>query len=255
MLRLRLWAALCGFLALTVLGGRAQDTTDLKAILKKAIEAHGGEKNLAKYQGSVSKFKGTILVNKQTINVTGETSFQKPDKLKNVMMLDINNKALAITQVYNGKKFWISVGGNTMEINDEKVLNEARESLLVEGAVALTAFLEKPYELNFIGEVKVKGKEALGIRISKKGQRDFSLYFDKKTHLVVKTEMRALDLEGGAGFQEITQEKYLSDYRDKQGLKMPGRVEVHKDGVLFMDIELTEVNPVERLDDAVFAKP
>ena len=33
--------------------------------------------------------------------------------------------------------------------------------------------------------------------------------------------MRALDLEGGAGFQEITQEKYMSDYREKAGLKMP----------------------------------
>lgn len=252
MVRYRMVTVITCFLAFATLFVRAQDTADLKAIIKKAVEAHGGEKALAKYQGSTTKFKGTMEILNMKADVTGETSFQKPDKLKNLLTIEIMNKAVAITQVYDGKKFWVSTAGNTIEINDEKVLNEVKESLLIEGAGSLMAFLEKPYELNIIGEAKVKGKEAIGIRVSKKGQRDFSLYFDKKTHLVVKSEMRSYD---AMTQQEITQEKYILSYQEKNGVKYGKRVEIHKDGALFMDIELTEVNPVEKLPDATFAKP
>jgi len=252
MFRLRALTFAFAGVVLGALFVHAQEGADLKAVIKKAIEAHGGEKALAKYQGGISKFKGTMDLLNMKIDVTGESAFQKPDKMKNVMTLEIMNKSIAITQVFDGKKFWLSTAGNTMEITDEKLLKEVKESLQVEGANSFMAFLEKPYELSAIGEVKVKGKDAIGIRISKKGQRDFSLFFDKKTNLVVKTEMRAYDAMSG---QEITQEKYIIGYQDKQGMKIAKRVEIHKDGNLFMDIEITDVQVVEKLDDTHFAKP
>lgn len=252
MFRLRVLTGACGFLALATLFVRAQDTPDAKAILRKAIEAHGGEKVLNKFRGSISKLKGTMEILNLTANITGTSSFQKPDKMKNVMTIEIMDKTIELTQVFDGKKFWISTMGKTQEITDEKLLKEVRESLQVEGADSLVAILEKPYELNVIGDAKVKGKEAIGVRVSKKGQRDFSLYFDKKTHLVVKTEMRAYDAMSG---QEITQEKYIVGYQEKAGMKVAKRVEIQKDGKAFMDIEIIDVQVVEKLDDATFAKP
>jgi outer membrane lipoprotein-sorting protein len=225
---------------------------DLKAFLRKAIDAHGGEKNLNKYQGVTSKFKGTMDLMGKNVDVTGETSVQKPDKMKNVMTLDLNGKSVELTQVFDGKSMWISVLGKTTEIKDEKLLKEVRESLQAEGGASLPAFLEEPYKLSSLGEVKVKGKDTLGIRISKKGQRDFSLFFDKKTHLVAKTEMRVYDPMGG---QEVTQEKFLSEYQEKNGLKIPRRVLVYKDDKQFMDLEVIESQPREKIDDAFFAMP
>jgi hypothetical protein len=47
----------------------------------------------------------------------------------------------------------------------------------------------------------------------------------------------------------------LSDYRDRNGLKVPNGVEIHRDGKAFMDIEISEAQAFEKLDEAVFTKP
>jgi outer membrane lipoprotein-sorting protein len=253
MLRFRILAFTGCALVLSAFCARAQDA-DLKAILKKAIEAHGGAKSLDKFKAATSKFKGTIELMGASRAITGETSFQKPDRFKNVMNIDINGTGIDIISVYNGKNFWVwnSATKQTIELNDEKLLNSIRDQLLTEGAGGLGDFLKAPYELNAIGEVKVKGKDAIGIRVSKKGQPDISLFFDKKTYLTLKTEMRAYDAEAK---QEVTQEKFVIGYRDKDGMKVPLRMEIHKDGKAFMDIEITDSQGFEKLDDAVFAKP
>jgi hypothetical protein len=154
--------------------------------------------------------------------------------------------------VFNGKKLWVSAMGQTKEIDDEKILKAAREEMQAEGASSLSDYLKEPFELNSLGDVKVKGKAAIGIRISKKGQKDISMFFDKQTHLLVKTEMRTLD---GMTGQEVTQEKFILGYQDKNGMKVAKRVEIQKDGKTFMDIEITESQAFEKLDDSVFAKP
>jgi outer membrane lipoprotein-sorting protein len=251
MLRFRILAVAGCILALGLTFVHAQDD-DLKAVIRKSIEAHGGAKNLAKFKAVNSKIKGTIELMGASRAITGETSFQKPDKLKHVMNIDFNGKGIDIITVYNGKKMWVNVMGNTMEITDDKLLTSIREELQTEGAGGLVDFLKAPYELNSVGEAKVKGKDAIGIRISKKGQRDFNLYFDKKTHLVVKSESRTYDANAG---EEVSQEKFMLSYQDKDGMKVAKRLEILKDGKAFMDVEITEVQPLEKIDDATFTKP
>ena len=251
MFRLRVFAFAGCALAISVLFAQAQDA-DLKTVLRKSIAAHGGEKNLAKLKAVTSKFKGTMEIMGNKADVTGETSLQKPDKVKNVMTLNLNGKSIDIVTVFDGKKFWVAVMGQTKEIDDEKILQSMREELQVEGAGSFADYLKAPYELSALGDVKVKDKDAIGIRVSKKGQKDFSMFFDKKTYLVVKTEMRTLD---GMTGQEVTQEKFIIGYQEKNGMKIAKRVEIVKDGKFFMDLEITDVQVFDRHDDAVFAKP
>jgi outer membrane lipoprotein-sorting protein len=251
MFRFRTLAIAGCILAATALLGRAQDD-DVKAVLNKAIEAHGGAKNLTKYKGTISKFKGTIEIAGKSRDITGETTMLKPDKFKHAMTLDIDGMQIPIAVVYNGKKMWRSVNDKTDEIKDEKTLSETREALLAEGGASFVDYLKAPYELGALGEVKIKDKAAIGIRVSKKGQRDVSYFFDKKTHLLVKTEMRVHDEESG---QEVNQEKYIIGYRDTDGLKTGARVIIHKDGTAFMDIEITESKVYEKLEESNFAMP
>lgn len=251
MFRLRTLAIAGCILAVSAVLARAPDD-DLKAVLQKAIAAHGGEKNLNKFGGAISKFKGTIEIMGKSRDITGETTLLKPDKVKNTMTIDIEGMQIPVAIVYNGKKMWRSVNNKTEEIKDEKILTEMREGLQAEGAGSLSDYLKAPYELGALGEVKIKDKPAIGIRVSKKGQRDVSYFFDKKTHLLVKTEMRILDVEAG---QEVTQEKYIIGYRDTDGLKTGARVVIHKDGKAFMDLEITESKVYEKLDESNFAMP
>jgi hypothetical protein len=251
MYRLRILAAATCVLAIALIA-RAQEGADLKAILKKAITAHGGEKEITKYKAAISKFKGKMNIATLEADIVGETSLQRPDKVKNVMSLDIGGKKIDIVTVFNGKKLWVSTMGQTKEIDDENIINAAREEMKAEASANLTDYLKAPYELSALGEVKVKGKDAIGIRVSTKGQKDISFFFDKKTHLMLKSEMRSLDAMSG---QEVTQEKFITEYQVKNGIPHAKRVEILKDGKVFMDIEITETTPLEKLDDTVFAMP
>lgn len=250
MLPLRRFAP-AGLVAVLVTALVHAQETDLKAFVRKAIEAHGGEKILTKYQSGSSKYKGTMHILGQKADVVAENFLQKPDKFRSAMTLDFGGKSFDLITVFDGKKLWVNVAGNTKEIDDEKTVNDTRESLLVEGG-GLVEILKDPYVLSAIGDVKVKGKDTFGIRVSKKGQRDISYYFDKKTHLVAKTETRSYDSMSG---QEVTQEKFITEYQDKDGFKIGKRVEILKDGQEFMEIEITEIRMVEKLDESLFARP
>jgi outer membrane lipoprotein-sorting protein len=249
--RIRVAALALGVLFVASFFASAGDP-DLKAILKKSIAAHGGDKNLAKYKAAHTKFKGSLAIGDNTTDVTGETFFHKPDKVKNTLTLDVGGMQVNVITVFDGTNMWVSANGDTKEIKDDRILKEIRENLQVEGAGGLSDFLEKPYQLNSVGEVKVKDKAAIGIRVSKEGQRDFTLFFDKQTNLIVKTEMRALNAMTNT---EVTQEKFILDYQEKNGIKMAKRVEIHNDGKLFMSLEIGDVQILEKLDATTFAKP
>ncbi|HZZ81180.1 MAG TPA: hypothetical protein VFE62_21940 [Gemmataceae bacterium] len=251
MLRPRNLAIAACIFALGAVLAQAQDD-ELKTVLRKAIQAHGGEQNLRKSKGIVSKFKGTIEVLGKMREMNGEVTLLMPDKVKNTLTFDFDGKEIPVVVVFNGKQMWRSVLGKTEEITDEKVLDETRDSLRVEAATSLPDYLKAPYKLAAVGEAKVKGKDAVGIRISKEGQRDITFYFDKTTHLLVKSEMRVYDPETK---QEVNQEKYILDYRDSNGLKTAKRIAIEKDGKANAELEITDTKTYEKLEDSNFAMP
>jgi hypothetical protein len=103
-----------------------------------------------------------------------------------------------------------------------------------------------------LGEVKVNGKPALGIRVSKEGHKEISFYFDKATGLVAKVERRARDLQSG---QEVTEERIITAYQEVGGRKIAKKVEVLRDGNALLEVEVIEARFVERFDDNHFTKP
>jgi len=106
-----------------------------------------------------------------------------------------------------------------------------------------------------LGEMKIVGKDAVGIRVSKEGRRDVNLWLDKRTHLVIKCEHRGKDAFNPAG-GEVNQEKYYDQYKVVQGVQTPHHLEVHNDGKKLVSMELMEARYHERLlDESVFAKP
>jgi outer membrane lipoprotein-sorting protein len=246
------------FVALVVLAAvssvalvHAQET-DLKSLIKKSLKAHGGEAELAKMNAAVSKYKGTMKLMGMDLEITGENSFLKPDKLRVSTTVNVMGKSIEVLTVYDGKTLWVKAGGATKEVNDPKIVDELKQSLLTEAGAGLTELTKPGFELSLIGEAKVKGKDTIGIRVSKKGQRDISYYLDKKTHLLAKTETRATN---PANSQEVTQEKFILDYTDKDDKKTPKRIEVLHDGEPYLDLEIIDVQVHDKLDMDLFKQP
>jgi len=228
----------------------AQDDAT-KEILKKAIDASGGEEKINAAKAATAKGKGTISIAGQSLPFTMELFSQLPDKLKIVLDLDAGGNKVQIVQVYNGKKGWMQLMGMTMDLNDDQ-LKEAQESMHVEEVTRLVPLKGAGYKVTALGEAKVGGKEAVGLRVTKEGRRDVNLFFDKTSFLLVKAEYRAKD---PAGAQEVNQEKFFSNYKEIAGVKTPMKMVVKNDGNDFLDIEVTDASVVERHDPSVFAKP
>jgi hypothetical protein len=238
-------------LAVVLLGGgvvRADEPAGPKAVIDKAIKAHGGIDNLKKYVAQVTKGKGKYYGMGDGIDYTSETSFQAPNKLR----VHVDAGGFNFTQIVNGDKGWMDANGEVSEMNKE-FIEEARQELHAMNVSRLFPLLDDGYKLSPLGEVKVEGKPAVGVKVERKGFRDVNLYFDKDSGLLVKMERRGKDLM--AGGTEYTAEELLHDYKKVDGVEVPYKVTINRDGKKFVESEATEVKVAEKLDDKVFAKP
>jgi hypothetical protein len=238
-----------GLLLLLTGGSRAQDET--KAIIEKAIKAHGGAEKLSKEKASQAKSKGTLDVAGMTINFTEETSTQT-GRLKSVLHLEVGGQNVKVTTVYNGQKGWISDPlGNTTEL-EGKLLDEMKEAVYQTRLARFVSLKDKEYELSPLGEVKVNGKPAVGVKVASKGHRDVNLFFDKESGLLTKIERQALDQMTG---QDVTEERIITEYQEVDGVKVAKKALVNRNGKKFVEAEIVEVKFLDKLDDSEFAKP
>jgi len=244
-----------GCVAVLLAGGavRADDAADVKAVLDKAIAAHGGADDLAKYKAVNMQIKGKLLgVIGDSVDFTGDIASQLPDRIRFEMSLTVMGTDVKITQVARGDKGWVAVNGMVMELTKEQ-MSEAREQMYVSGVTRLVALRDKAYKLSPLGEAKVEGKDAVGLRVEHKDRRDVSLYFDKKTGLLLKTETRGKDPM--MGDKEFTAETLYDDYRKVDGFPVAHKGTIKRDGKLFIESQNTDVKLAEKLDDSTVEKP
>jgi hypothetical protein len=239
-------ALLAGFAT----GARAADG-DAKAILAKAVKAHGGEEKLAKYKATRSKGKGKADTPQGEIEFKLEVSSMLPDKVKEVTELEIMGQKVRIVSLVIRDKLTIFVNGEEKELPDKPkdVVTETGYQMRV--AKLYPLLKDKNFELSALGEVKVNGKPAVGVLVKSKGYKDISLYFDKGTGLLAKFEKRSLDPMSG---NEFTEERITTEYQKVDGMPTPKKVVVNKDGKKAVELEITEVKFLEKLDDDEFKK-
>jgi hypothetical protein len=232
---------------------RADEAADLKALIDKAIKATGGEKNLAKFTAQTFKGKGKFHGLGDGLDFTGAWDVQRPDRLRVQIDVTAGGMTFTFVRVVNGDKVWNKLNDNTTAIDDKDELAEAKEAMYVSRLTSLLPLRDKDLTLGALDEIKVEGKPALGVHVFHKDHRDVNLYFDKDTGLLVKVETTIKDFM--AGGKEFKQESFYSDHKEVNGLKVPMKVVINRDGKKYLETEVTEIEPKEKLDDALFDKP
>jgi hypothetical protein len=165
------------------------------------------------------------------------------------LQLEIGGMTVDIATAWAGDRGWIKLNDVVVDMDADK-LAEAREQAHANYVVTLVPLLEPEYKLASRGEVKVGERPALGIIVSKADRRDVQLFFDKETHLLVKTEQRVKDDAG----REVTEESVLSDHEPK-GARQARKLTVTRDGKPHVEVEVTSYDPEEKLDDKLFERP
>jgi hypothetical protein len=233
---------------------RADDGAELKQIIEKAITAQGGREKLSKYKAFTMKMKGKANAQGMALDFTMDLQVQEPDKSKFTMDVSIMGQTFKIVQVINGDKGWKrNPGATDTEDMSKEELAEQREQTYARNVENLLDLREKKFKLSPLGESKVGDSEVVGIKVTSEGHRDVSLYFDKKNHLLLKTETNAKDPM--TGDKEFAQESIYSDYKEANGVKYAAKMIIKRDGAEFMTGEMTEWTPSEKLEDGVFTKP
>jgi len=233
---------------------RAADDADkeVRAVVEKAIKAHGGADKLAKFKGAVVKGKGSADIGGMNVEYTSTTTLQLPDRMRLDVDLDVNGMKITFTQVLNGHKGWIKLLDKTKEMEKDHVA-EAREQAHAAWVATLAPLTDKEFKLGSLGESKIDGKEAIGVQVARKDRRDVNLFFDKKSGMLLKSEFRTKDLLGDG--KEFTAETFYSDYKEIDGAQHAMKQTQKRDGKDFGKNEISEIEKKDKFEDSVFAKP
>jgi hypothetical protein len=220
-------------------------------LIDKAIKATGGADQIAKLKAFESKAKGTLDVMGMQIPFAKESKVVQAGKFKESMQMDVGGQKITMNQGYNGKTGWINANGTEVPVSD-KIAEEFKHAAYLISIGGYAQLKEKPFTLSPLGETKVNNRPAVGIKVSNPGHRDIDLYFDKDTGLMAKMEFRAWDIQMN---KEVNEERIVTEYADYDGLKVPKKAAVQRDGKKIMDLEVTEIKFLGQVDDSEFEKP
>jgi hypothetical protein len=232
--------------ALICVGRTAADAqSDARAIIDKAIKAHGGEATLAKFKAQTWKEKGNYYGQGNALPYTGNYAVQWPDQFR----MEIEG---IFTVVLNGDKGWVKQQNETKEMTPDQLAGQKGD--MYGGWVStLLPLKDKAYGLTTLSDIKVNDRPAAGVKVTHKGRPDVELYFDKSTGLLSKAvfPVKSPEQQG----KEVKQEVFHSNYKDFSGMQIPTKILIHREGKIFVEAENSDVKPAEKLDGKVFAKP
>ena len=224
---------------------RGGDRDKALQVIEQAIKAHGGAEALEKAQMCSRSGKGVVFTPSGEDRLTTEEMVHLPDSCRVVLEFGRNR----ITLVLKGDKGWMQSAGVTQELNKE-ALRERRDDLYVWWLVGLTPLRKEEFTLTPLADVRVERQDAAVIKVSRRGYPDVRLFFDKKSGLLLKSARRATE----AGFA-FTKEHVYSDYKDCDGVKLPGKEVVTNNGNKLVEVSFSDYRLLRRIDDKTFDKP
>ncbi len=196
---------LMGILAGPVAGQTKQSPRDL---VEKAVQAMGGLEKLHQPGASFRQVKGEFP--EDGYRFSGKTYSESPKRVKITHIADEGNGPSKRTMVFEGDSGWFQMDG-LFRVLDDETLARMKRARFADRIAGLVVLLEEDgYKLSHLGEVKVKERSALGVKVKYEGQPDMHLYFDKETGLLVKTWQKFR--EAGTN-EEVVHELYYSDFK------------------------------------------
>jgi hypothetical protein len=253
-MRKTLWASFAVCLVLSLSARvRADEQADMKALIDKAVKAMGREEKLARFKNATWKGKGSIKSGTGDFGFTEDSYMQPPSQYRFDLEIDANGQKIKEIVVINGDKGWIKIADMTADLNKDQVTAFKDYFYAMGLAINPTELRGKGLKLSPLGEVKIGDRTAIGVQAVQAGRRDVNVYFDKDNGLPLKSETIAKGVFDND--QEVTHEFFYSDYKEFEGAKAATKISWKRDGKPYVERELTEGKPEEKLDESLFGKP
>jgi len=232
---------------------RADDAADAKAVIEKAIKAHGHKPGPPAVTTWKEKIALTVDAIGQTLDLDTEWTALVPDKLRLQMTVSVQGQKIDLLMILNGEKMWFLANGQLQD-SPPPQLSEMLTEMNRMWATSLTPLLtEDEFKLATTKEKAVNGKAAAGVVVRNGKRPVVTLYFDKESGLLVKREATVKD--PSTDDKEVLEEVVVSDYKEAGGRKYHTRLVVTRDGKPFYRSEVSIPRAVEKPDPKLFDKP
>lgn len=235
---------------------RADDGVAARAVVDEAIRAHGGEAALAKWPVVTMKTEGIFHGYDRTpvFFFTCVTTVYGAEQYHAALDGELNKQKFRVVNVLNGTSGWIQMAGQGKQVTQDCTLAqlaEFRESGYVSWISTLLPLKEPEFTLTLAGEEKDGDRTRVGVRVSSQGHRDATLFFDKESKLLVKTEERATAGTGVEGKVETL----LRQYKAFQGVQRPTMVAIYHDGRSLISHWVLDYQVAAQPAEGAFARP
>lgn len=226
-----------------------------EAVVKKAIDAHGGAAALDKYKAGKFNMKGELALLGTDIPFTGKLAFMAPDRYKLEMEAEIMGMKMTIEQRAIGTKSRSKVVVGDMEIPvPDSDKDEIKMAVAMQEAEQLTPLLNsKKFEIISAADEDVEGAKASVVKVKIKSlNKEATFCFDQKTGLLVKTAHKGKSPGEDGRPAEILEESLHKDYKKVNGVQTATKLVVTHDGKKFMTVNATDIELLEKIDDKEF---
>lgn len=238
-------------LAAGVANVRADADQETQAIIDKAIKAAGGEAKLAKLKAVTLKTKATLRHGDVESSFSGEWSFSGLDKFSCEGEVDGTQQRL----VLNAKGGWRKVGERVQEAHADGLPSVRKLLYGMRGAQMLLPLKDKAVTRSHLGEIKVAGRPAVGVRAAHKDHGEADIYFDKETGLPAKFEARVV---WGPDKKECPFACVFADYKEVEGIKYFTKITITTEANGLkgsLEATISDIKTVAQLGDDLFVKP
>jgi hypothetical protein len=229
---------------------RAGEKEEALALLEAAIKAHGGADKLAKASRIIRKGTGVVTAFGKDMPFTDDLQAVLPNQLYFRVEAGNAPNTARLAFVINGDKGWQDNGGVFSELPDDRVKEMLEEAHVLE-AMSLVPLMKDPgNQFTLLAEEKVNDSPAVGILIKNKAHTDLKVYFDKKSHLLIKIARHAKE----AGV-DVDKEYLYSEHKEVDGIQMPFKIVEKINGRKYTELNASSLKFPEKIDGAVFKQP
>lgn len=234
----------------------ADDSAAARTLVDEAIRAHGGEAALARYPGVTVKTEGIFQGYERTpaFFFSCRTTSHGAKQYRSTLEGELFKQKFRIINVLDGRRGWIEMSGEGKQIVKDCTpaqLSDFQESGYVNWVTTFLPIRSGEFTLSLAREQKERNRALVGVRVSSRGHRDVTLFFDKETRLLVKTEERAT---AGTGLEGKV-ETVLGRHKAVQGVQRPMHWTVYYNGVGLYSHDVVEYKLDEKPDNSAFTKP
>lgn len=232
-------------------GAAVADDAELRALIEKSIERSGGENQRSKTPAMTSKIKGSIVVTGATLPFTGEMAAQGGNQQRLTLSVTVDGQVYSYIRVLNREQGWQKINDSDLDLSADQ-LTELKASVYATWVSSLLPLKDTAFQLAPFGEREIGGRKAVGVTVTREGRRSITLFFDKETSRLIRTETMVRD-EGT--FQDVTEQTTFSNFKEFNGITYATKLSVSRNGAFHAEIDVEDYKPSEKLDETLFAKP